>query len=225
MPFGFGNGPLTAEQRRFWRDNGYLVLKGFFQPQEIWAVNAVVNRIIANPRSLGIATVDPLVGEHAGKRFRAADAPAEAFQGPVKINDLFLDEPDVRHLALDKRLTQIVAKLLGGTPLICNSLNFIWGSAQPDHIDSWYMPPIVRDKMAVSSICLEGVHEDAGPLVYYPGTHKIEPYRFSHGGIHAVESEMPACLAYLAEKLKETNAELKLFLGQAGDVFLWHGQL
>ena len=61
-------------------------------------------------------------------------------------------------LALDKRLTKIIAKLLDGTPMICNSLNLLWGSTQHDHFDSWCMPPNVKDKMTVSSICLEDAH-------------------------------------------------------------------
>ena len=109
--------------------------------------------------------------------------------------------------------------------MVCNSLNFIWGSQQPDHFDTWYMPPPVANKMVVSSICLEDVDPIAGPLVYYPGSHKIPPYVFSHGRIDAIEAEMPACRAYLEEKLKEYHPERKLFLGKAGDVFIWHAQL
>ena len=95
----------------------------------------------------------------------------------------------------------------------------------PAHFDTWYMPPPVENKLVVSSICLEDVSADGGPLVYYPGSHKLEPYRFSHGNIHAVEPEMPACRAYLDEQLKAAKLEGREFLGKAGDVFLWHGQL
>ena len=109
--------------------------------------------------------------------------------------------------------------------MVCNSLNFLWGSQQPDHFDTWYMPPPVANKLVVSSICLEDVRPDAGPLVYYPGTHKIEPYRFSRGGIHAVSEEMPACRAYVEEQVRKIQTERREFLGKAGDVFLWHGQL
>ena len=218
------SGP-TPEQKQFWNENGFLVLSGFFSAAAVRAVNKVVDRIIANPDSLGNATVDVLHGEHTGKRFRGRSAPKEAFQGPIKINDLFLQEPEVRNLALNERLTRVLSELLDGAPMVCNSLNFLWGSQQPDHFDSWYMPPPVENKMVVSSICLEDVHPEAGPLVYYPGTHKIPPYRFSHGGIHAVESEMDACRAYLQEQLQRTGAERRAFLGKAGDVFLWHGQL
>jgi ectoine hydroxylase-related dioxygenase (phytanoyl-CoA dioxygenase family) len=221
----FGEKLLTAEQKRYWEKNGYLILERFFQPREVEAVNTVVQRIVDNPGLSGNATVDPLTGEHAGKRFRATEAPKEVFHGPVKINDLFLEQAEVRALALDEKLTKIISTLFGGAPLVCNSLNFIWGSTQPDHFDTWYMPPRVPNKMVVSSICLEDVHPDAGPLVFYPGTHKIPPYRFSHGGIHAVPAEMDAARAYITKKLAETSAERKEFLGRAGDVFLWHGQL
>jgi phytanoyl-CoA hydroxylase len=86
------------------------------------------------------------------------------------------------------------------------------------------MPPPVEGKLAVTSICLEDVSVSSGPLVFYPATHKIPPYRFSHGGIHAVNEEMPACLAYVAEHVA-SKAQRKEFIGKQGYVFIWHGQL
>lgn len=217
--------PLSSEQKQFWDENGYLILSRFFKPRNVRTVNSIVDHRIANPASFGNATVDVLHGEHIGKRFRGADAPREAFGGPIKLNDLFLDEPEVRQLALNDRLTAILSMLLDGAPMVCNSLNFMWGSQQPPHFDTWYMPPPVENKMAVSSICLEDVHPDAGPLTYYPGSHKLPPYRFSHGGIHAIDAEMPACRAYLDEQLSAHRLHGQEFIGKAGDVFIWHGQL
>jgi phytanoyl-CoA hydroxylase len=216
---------LTREQASFWKDQGYLVLPGFFTPREVAAVNTLIDNRLANPASFGMATIDVLHGALIGKRLRAIDAPSEVFEGPIKINDLFVDEPEVRHLALNRRLTQILGELLDGAPMVCNSLNFLWGSQQPDHYDTWYMPPPVPDKLAVTSICLEDVNPNAGPLAYYPGTHRIPAYRFAHGGIHASEGEMPRCRAYLAEQLAAIQAERKEFIGRQGDVFIWHGQL
>ncbi len=234
---------LTGEQKRHWKQKGYLILSSFFTRAEVEAVNSVVDHRIASPASFGNATVDVIHGAYGGKRFRASEAPHEVFGGPIKINDLFLDEPEVRNLALNERLTRVLAQLLDGAPLVCNSLNFIWGSQQPDHFDTWYMPPprpargrLARlmlflqpeqrqDRLAVSSICLEDVNPDAGPLVYYPGSHKLPPYRFSHGGIHAVNEEMKACRAYVEKEIKEAGITKEEFRGKAGDVFLWHGQL
>jgi phytanoyl-CoA hydroxylase len=218
-------GRLTSEQVACWKDQGYLALSSFFTAREVEAVNSLIDVRMANPASFGMATIDVLHGPLIGKRLRAIDAPSTVFEGPIKINDLFLDEPEVRHLALNRHLTEILTELLDGVPMICNSLNFIWGSQQPNHFDTWYMPPPVQDKLAVTSICLEDVSPNAGPLVYYPGTHRIPPYRFSHGGIHASDPEMPACLVYLSEQLEAMKAKREEFIGRQGDVFIWHGQL
>jgi phytanoyl-CoA hydroxylase len=236
---------LTRQQKRFWKENGYLILPSFFDRAEVDAVNRVVERRMADPSSFGQATVDALHGEHVGKRFRAVEAPREVFSGPIKINDLFLDEPEVRNLALSERLTQMLSGLLDGAPLVCNSLNFIWGSQQPDHVDSWFMPAPVRNepnkrrswwrrkpepldfnrRLAVSSICLEDVHPDAGPLVYYPGSHKIPPFRFPNGGFAALQDGTEKCSDYVHEQIAKAGLRREEFLGKAGDVFLWHGQL
>ena len=219
------SGVLKREQRRFWDENGYLVFPGLFQIAEVESVNRIVDQGCADPQTFGNATVDVLHGEHMGKHFPAALTPVEAFRGPVKINNLFLEKPEVRRLALNDRLTRILSVLLDGAPMVCNSLNFLWGSQQPDHIDSWYMPSPVPNKLVVSSICLEDVQSDSGPLVYYPGTHKIRPYRFSHGGLQAEREEMWLCREFLEEQLKKSQPERREYLGKAGDVFVWHGQL
>jgi phytanoyl-CoA hydroxylase len=237
---------LTRKQKHFWNENGYLILPAFFDRAEVDAVNRVVERRMADPSSFGQATVDALHGEHVGKRFRAVEAPREVFNGPIKINDLFLDEPEVRNLALSERLTRILSGLLDGAPLVCNSLNFIWGSQQPDHVDSWFMPaPVPRSpvprglwpwrkptelpdfnkRLAVSSICLEDVHPDAGPLAYYPGSHKIPPFRFPNGGFAALQEGTAKCSDYVHQEIAKAGLRRDEFLGKAGDVFLWHGQL
>ncbi len=247
----FGSGSkkgdrLTREQKRFWNENGYLILPSFFERTEVDAVNAVVDRRMADPSSFGRATVDALHGQYIGKRFRAAEAPREVFEGPIKINDLFLDEPEVRNFALSERLTKVLSSLLDGAPLVCNSLNFIWGSQQPDHVDSWFMPAPVRpqppptglsrfrkspqpldfnDHLAVSSICLEEVDQGAGPLVYYPGSHKISPYRFPNGGFAALQDGTSKSTDYVHAEIQKAGLRREEFLGKAGDVFLWHGQL
>lgn len=226
-----------------------MILPSFFRQEEVAAVNAIVEQRIADPSSFGQATVDAIHGEHRGKRFRAVEAPREVFAGPIKINDLFLDESAVRNLALSEQLTMLLAELLGGAPLICNSLNFVWGSQQPDHVDSWFMPAPVpqprkashsplswwrrnpqepldfNHRLAVSSICLEDVHPHAGPLVYYPGSHKIPPYRFSHGGFAALQDGTDKCTDYVHQEIAKARLPREEFLGKAGDAFLWHGQL
>ncbi len=224
-PWSGKKSALTTEQKQQWECDGFLVLAGFFSKRDAEGANRIIEEKIKNPARFGEATIDVLRGPYEGKRFKAREAPLEAFRFPIKINDMYMEEPKIRELALSVKLTRVLGELLEGQPMICNSLNFIWGSQQPDHFDTWYMPPPVENKMAVSSICLEDVTPDAGPLAYYPGSHKWTAYRFSHGGIDAREAEMPACREYVEGLIQSTGCERKVFLGKAGDVFVWHGQL
>ncbi|MBK1661483.1 phytanoyl-CoA dioxygenase family protein [Paracraurococcus ruber] len=221
-------GLLTEAQKQAWARDGMLVLEGFLEPARIDAVNRLIEAlsqggeaVAAHPR----IAVDVLHGERIGKRLPLPEVPAEDFRGPVKINDLFLEAEAVRACNLHPRLLAAMGELMGGTPIACNSLNFVFGSQQPPHFDSWYMPPPVENRMIVSSICLEDVQPEAGPVTYYRGSHKLPPYRFSHGGIHAVNEEMPACQAHVDRVVGEAGLRPETFCGRKGDVLLWHGQL
>ena len=109
--------------------------------------------------------------------------------------------------------------------MACNSLSFERGSQQPAHFDTFYMPPLVPNKMLATWIALEDCSLDAGPLIYYPGSHKLKPYCFSHGGLHAVREEMPQCQRYIQAELEKHDLRPQKFAARAGDVFIWHAQL
>lgn len=218
--------PLTQEQIDFWNKNGYLLLKKFFTKNELSSYDDQLKKIIEKrkEKASGI-TIDILEGQLAGKRMRLSDAPDEAIACAHKINDLFLESKACRNLNLNKQLCSILATLLQSEPLIINSLSFRKGSQQPYHFDTYYMPPPVPNMMVVSSICLENQSENAGPISYYPGSHKIPPYIFSHGGMNAENNEMLLATAYIQEKIAELNLKPETFIGDAGDVFIWHAQL
>lgn len=220
---------LSAEQKEKWDRDGYLVLPQFFAADIIDPINALIVTLSdphTRPRDLASRlVVDLLSGPSGDQRVRLADAPVEALSRPVKFNDLFLETDIVRACSLHPRLVPILDELLDGAPAVCNSLNFIQGSEQTDHIDSWFMPPPVLNKMVVTSVCLEDVHPDAGPLVYYPGSHKIPPYRFSDGRLNAIEAEMQGCFDYVHGEIEKRGLKRETFIGRKGDVFIWSAQL
>lgn len=217
--------PLSPQQVRSYFDDGFLILRKLISEDIIDGVNAEVADLTnGGGGRYPTVTVDVIHPPRIGRRM-LSEVPLEDFKGPVKINDLFLVSDVVRRCNQNATLLAALRQLLGDDPLICNSLNFLYGSQQPPHFDTWYMPPPVQDAMAVSSICLEDMTADNGPLIYYPESHKMPPYRFAHGGIHAVDDEMPACEAYVAKQVEMNNLEERRFLGKKGDVFIWHSQL
>lgn len=209
-----------------WSEHGFLVLKAFFGSSELNAFSADVENLLVN-RSVraGELTIDVLEGQYIGKRMKLRDAPDDVLSVAYKLNDLYLESESCRGLSLAPKLVAILSELLAGEPIIINSLNFKKGSQQPLHFDTYYMPPPIENMMAVSSICLENQSPEAGPISYYPGSHKIPPYVFSHGHVHAIDDEMSLATNYIELELIKHGLRKEVFVGEAGDIFIWHAQL
>lgn len=216
-----------ANQHSDWERDGYLILPGLISEGACDAVVAEMAKYCGDARAdLGSKiTVDIIAGEWTGRLVNIAHVPDEAFNTPFKINNLFTESDVVRKAMFKPELRSVLANLLGAEPVAINSLSFKYGSQQSAHIDSWYMPPPKDNSLVVASICLEDVDPEAGPLFYYPGSHLIPGYRFSHGGLNVVLEEMQGCQDYLDRELAERGLEPRSFLGKKGDVFIWHCQL
>ncbi|MBU1347605.1 MAG: phytanoyl-CoA dioxygenase family protein [Alphaproteobacteria bacterium] len=216
--------PLSKKDKLTWEEQGYLHLKRSVSRKAIERVKAAVNWHWAHPTD-NPHHVDVLTGRYAGRCFQMSEAP-EGLRGEAyKLNNLFLHDERIRSVALSPYLQRVVKSLLRGEPMICNSLNFERGSQQEAHIDSWYMAPPAEDGMVAASISLDPVDDDNGPIFFYPGSHKITPYRFSDGRLNMKEDEFDQCRAYLDTEISKRGLKPVRFSGEAGDVFIWHGQL
>lgn len=212
---------IAPEQRDAWERDGYLVLPGFYSEADIdgaqdFAADAWRQKA---PRIV----VDDLI---TNERLRLEDVPAaHARDHRFKVNDLYMELEAVRGLALNPRLTPILHALLDEAPVIVNSLNFEQGSMQPDHVDALYMAPITPGKLVAIWVALEDCRPEAGPLRYYPGSHKIDQYRFSNGDTRAIHDEMPAWTAYMYEQSGLRGLRAETFAARKGDVFIWSAYL
>lgn len=219
----FGHSSIEAAKRHY-EDEGYLILREWFQGDTIDRLSEQADELWTQPRNERLV-IDFGDGDLANKRMLLRDAPAHGQVVNHKINDLYLESDEFRSILLDSNLTKLLALLLDGPPSICNSLHFTYGSSQRAHFDSWYMPPGVDDKMAVAAVPLEQYTLENGPLFYYPKSHLIPKYRFSDGHIRAIEAEMPQCDAYLFGEIAKRGITKQVFCGGAGDLFIWHSQL
>jgi ectoine hydroxylase-related dioxygenase (phytanoyl-CoA dioxygenase family) len=198
---------------------GYAALEGYFTPHQVDRATAAIRKLLAE-RSNEVV-VDCL---RTGQRTfwaQAANPQTRCF----KFNDLYLMSAEVRGLALDYGLTSILADLLGEPAVLCNSLNFEKGSSQPKHIDSLYMTPRTPHSLIATWIALEDVHPDSGPLVYYPGSHKIPLYTFNDGTHHATREESADWYDYIDVQIRLRGLKERAFLARKGDVFIWHSDL
>ena len=215
---------LTAEERVFWDENGFLVLRNVLSDDNVDEMLALVERQWRE-REDNDHAVDILSGEHAGATFRLSEIDPRYKSEVYKLNNLFGRFPDVRRICYNSRVKAVLRDLLAGEPLICNSLNFERGSQQGFHVDTWYMPPPIDDMMVAASFVFEDVDEENGPLTFYPGSHRIPAYRFSTGRLNMVDAEAAPCVAHLESGIAALQLAPEIFKGRKGDVFLWHAQL
>jgi len=217
---------LTQEQRSQWNNNGYLLLKGFYSVDDIDQVNHLIDELWRNRKKLDAQyVIDIFVETDQERRVYFADAPKEARAKPYKLNDLYLSQDLVRQTIVGQRLAPILAELLEGFPMVCNTLNFEFGSQQDFHFDTFYMPSPTPNKMVASWIALEDATPDNGPLTYYPGSHKIPPYHFSNGSTIIVNEEMSLFQDYIQTQIKQRELTPEVLMAEKGDLLIWHSQL
>lgn len=210
---------MNGDIAKTWESEGWLQFERFFSREEIEPVNALVDALWSErPDHVTVDDVDLL------QRTRMSKLKPEQRSHRVKISDLFLSYEPVRNLLLDPRLVAVVERLLGETPVLCNSLNLERSSAQDYHADSLYMTPHTPQKLVACWIALEDVEPGSGPLRFYPGSHRYPPFTFSTGR-HAVTAEMPKWAEQMAREIETRKAEPHRVYAKAGDLVLWHADL
>src|SRR5579859_6957166 len=155
-----------VDRSQFDRD-GCIALQGFFAPKQI-------DRAALAARSL--LSERPREGVAPGLRTerRTFWSQAEDAGGPLsRADELYLRSGDIRELALESGLLSILEEFLGEPAVLFRSTYFPRGRARTIHIDAQDIP--IRHPQALVGvwIAFEDVHPDAGPLVYFPGSHKI----------------------------------------------------
>jgi len=219
---------LSAEQKTFWDNFGFLVLKGFYSKEVIKRFNEHIDYLwdtrFQHPEWPYV--IFAFLGQENFHRVRLCEASDKVRATTYKLCDLYLDDSSVRSFVLNRILYRVLRDLLQDKPLLCNTLNLEWGSQQELHFDSYYMTPVSVDGLLATWVALEDIDKDSGPLRYIPGSHKIPPYTFKKSGTRTADfAELPDALAYAEAEVKKRNLSEEVFLGEAGDVFIWHAQL
>src|SRR5437870_4874115 len=142
-----------ASRRDALERDGYLILPGYFSSEQIDQVEKAMARACAE-HGMEIVIDDLTTAE---RTFYALAANRE--RGWFKLNDLYLVVEEVRGLALEAKLSELLRDLLHGhCPALCNTLTLMKGSNQPMHIDSLFMTPRTPHHLVASWIAFEDVH-------------------------------------------------------------------
>lgn len=202
----------------FERD-GCLVLRGFFGPEQIDRVaGAMAGLMEDRPNEVVVESL------RTGERMFWGQAD-RADARDCRVNDLYLMSDEVRDLALDPGLASVLEGLLGEPAVLFDSVNLRKGASETIHVDSLHMTPRTPHSLVAAWIAFEDVHPDAGPLVYYPGSHRIPLYTFNDGTHHAAPDEEADWFDYVDVQIRLRGLKERRFIARKGDVLVWHSDL
>lgn len=140
---------LDLWQAQFARE-GFLALPGYFSPEQIDVVLAAMTQALSS-RAMEVVVDDIETQERTFYGLANKRALAK-----FKINDLYLLLEEVREVALESRLSELLRGLLGGKPpVLCNSLTLEKGSGQSLHIDSLFMTPFTPANLGATWTALD----------------------------------------------------------------------
>ena len=195
----------VQEQIKAWPETGFLNLKQLFSKEEVDAINAEIDELIASGK------VD------------------YNFTGR-KIMFAFKHSQVLRNVIHDRRISELLEFVMGKEMAPFQSINFTKGSEQEAHSDSIHMTTFPLGYLNGVWIALEEIHADNGPVYYYPGSHRF-PYllndKYDHGGGPFTIGQ-DAYLRYEQEidrLVKESGIQAVEFHAQPGDVLIWHANL
>lgn len=100
------------------------------------------------------------------------DPHSDKTAGERRIQDAWKFDDDVRAIAANKAVLDLLSKLYGRRAFPFQTLNFPVGTQQEAHSDSVHFSSLPERFMCGVWLAMEDISPDAGPLFYFPGSHR-----------------------------------------------------
>jgi ectoine hydroxylase-related dioxygenase (phytanoyl-CoA dioxygenase family) len=213
---------LTAKLKQ-WREDGFVVFPGAVSNELIeryladWdglLQNNSKYSILVRSRSKGIVPVRQLTE-------------AELNEVGLRLIDFHINSVTAKELALLRVVVDFLRIVFQEEIVAMQSLTFKYSSEQGLHQDYAFVVPRNPSHLAASWIALEDVHPDAGPLVYYAGSHRIPKFDWGNGLFLTPESTLreDSFERHIQTEVDRLGLKREVFAPKKGDVFLWHSAL
>jgi hypothetical protein len=148
----------------------------------------------------------------------------------LRVQDAWDVNEDVKSIALNPRIIEILSALYGRKVFPFQTLNFPVGTQQQIHSDSAHFSSFPERFMCGVWVALEDIGIDQGPLVYLPGSHSWPLYTNEHLGVNTSflrnEFEHYGNLQSVWKHLiAKRGIEPKRFLARKGQALIWMANL
>jgi hypothetical protein len=200
-----------AEMCRKWARDGYVILKGFYKPRLLTKTWQEYEEAIAEGH--------------------AKPPPQPFYEGdplPGRLLNVHTCVPAMDEMLQEPRMNRVISVLLGAKAKPFQTIVGHKSSQQMAHSDSIHMTTYPAGYLAANWIAYEDIDPASGPLVFYPGSHKL-PYVLSEDlGMAANSGYANYNTHYepaIERVIKEHGLKPELFLAKKGDVLIWHANL
>jgi hypothetical protein len=147
----------------------------------------------------------------------------------IRVQDAWKSHADVKAIACNQRVLKILSDVFGRRAWPFQTLNFPVGTQQHFHSDSVHFSSIPEKFMCGVWVALEDISQDAGPLEYYPGSHKWPVLYNDQIGVLMTGSH-EAASQHLYEEVwralvEKRGLEPEHFLPKRGEALIWAANL
>jgi hypothetical protein len=149
--------------------------------------------------------------------------------GVGRVQDAWKADPDVKAIAANPAMLDLLSRLYGRRAFPFQTLNFAAGTQQHLHTDAVHFSSIPQRFMCGVWVALEDIAADAGPLCYVPGSHKWPILDNALIGRRGAGQELASAQdpyheawdALIAEHPRPTE----LFFARKGQALIWCANL
>ena len=157
------------------------------------------------------------------------DPQSDKTLGERRIQDAWSFDEDVRAIASNEAVLGLLSRLYGRRAFPFQTLNFPVGTQQDAHSDSVHFSSLPERFMCGVWLAMEDISSEAGPLFYYPGSHRWPIMsnaligRRGYGG-DLSSAQDPYSRAWCA-LCEAHGAQEETFLARKGQALIWCANL
>ena len=123
------------------------------------------------------------------------------------------------------RCSRLLEGLYGRRPLPFQTLNFRKGTQQAPHSDALHFSTMPAGFMAGVWVALEDMDMDNGPLVFYPGSHRLPEVTMEELGFQASKKEYSHYEEYVQKLIEREGFEPVYGTVSKGQAIMWASNL
>lgn len=158
-----------------------------------------------------------------------SDPDSDKTVGERRVQDAWKDNDDVRAIAANQAIINLLNKFYGRVAFPFQTLNFSVGTQQDAHSDSVHFSSLPERFMCGVWLAMEDVGPDAGPLFYYPGSHRWPIITNALIGRHGYGSDLPSAQDPYGPAWRALcdvhGAREEVFLARKGQALIWCANL